>query len=582
MRRRVMAKPHRNLRTMVRNERGTAIVSQFDCAFDAVARKSSVVNSGQAFAADAFNLYGYNDRNELGESSRYLGNNIAVTATPVPSEHRDYEYDPIGNRTQSTAGSLGWSYTSNELNQYTQESVPGGADTYSYDDDGNLTAIARQSAPGVAYTYDAENRLIAVAPPTPVAGDKKTEYLCDYMGRRVQKKISTYTDGAWVQETKKQYVYDGWNLIAEIDGSNTTYYAWGLDLSGTLQGAGGVGGLLGKFTGTAGYFALYDANGNITDYLDSQGLVVAHYEYDPYGSTLAASGAQKDEFALRFSTKYLDDMGLYYYGYRYYSPTLGRWLSRDPMEEPGGENLYAFVLNSPIDKIDPDGLAFYAIDGTWAWADGSNTNQTNTWKLYRETDEKPSRYRHGPGFLFIFKDPILAAHGRDTMGIAYEVKNRICADYCDFNAANTTGTKNNCTMDINLTGWSRGAVACMGVARMLNDDGCRCPDKTHKPVEVNWIGLFDAVEMVYAPGRLLPGDQGFPGFVPGNVKHFAHAIKTAWWEPYFPTTRYGRNERPFDLNVRGRTTHSDIGRNSQNNDAYNWIKSEAVNAGVIF
>ena len=58
-------KPHRNLRTMVKNECGTAIDSQFDCAFDAVARRSSVVNSGQAFAADAFNLYGYNDRNEL-------------------------------------------------------------------------------------------------------------------------------------------------------------------------------------------------------------------------------------------------------------------------------------------------------------------------------------------------------------------------------------------------------------------------------------------------------------------------------------------------------------------------------------
>jgi|LAHU01.1.fsa_nt_gb hypothetical protein len=60
-----MAKPHRNLRTMVRNECGSAIVSQFDCGFDAAARKSSVVNGGQAFAADAFNLYGYNDRNEL-------------------------------------------------------------------------------------------------------------------------------------------------------------------------------------------------------------------------------------------------------------------------------------------------------------------------------------------------------------------------------------------------------------------------------------------------------------------------------------------------------------------------------------
>ena len=65
------------------------------------------------------------------------------------------------------------------------------------------------------------------------------------------------------------------------------------------------------------------------------------------------------------STKYWDDeTGLYYYGYRYYSAELGRWLSRDPFEENGGYHLYAFVLNDPINSIDIYGLQQY-IEGLW-------------------------------------------------------------------------------------------------------------------------------------------------------------------------------------------------------------------------
>jgi len=59
----------------------------------------------------------------------------------------------------------------------------------------------------------------------------------------------------------------------------------------------------------------------------------------------------------RFSTKYYDaEIGLYYYGYRYYSPSMGRWLNRDPIEEQGGLNLYGFVGNNPVDRWDFLGL----------------------------------------------------------------------------------------------------------------------------------------------------------------------------------------------------------------------------------
>jgi RHS repeat-associated protein len=84
---------------------------------------------------------------------------------------------------------------------------------------------------------------------------------------------------------------------------------------------------------------------------------VAHYEYDPFGNTIAQSGTLADENPFRFSTKYHDDeTALYYYGLRYYSPDLGRWLSRDPIGESGGVNVYGFVNNTSPSSIDILGL----------------------------------------------------------------------------------------------------------------------------------------------------------------------------------------------------------------------------------
>lgn len=84
------------------------------------------------------------------------------------------------------------------------------------------------------------------------------------------------------------------------------------------------------------------------------------YDYVPFGGTIASTGSMKDDFAFRFSTKYLnDETALYYYGLRTYSPELGRWISRDPIGERGGLNVYGFVGNGPDNTIDPDGLLAY-------------------------------------------------------------------------------------------------------------------------------------------------------------------------------------------------------------------------------
>lgn len=143
-----------------------------------------------------------------------------------------------------------------------------------------------------------------------------------------------------------------WNLIYErsecpSEGAAELAFFWGPDLSGSLQGAGGVGCLVAVSIEGQFYFPCYDQNGNVTAYCDETGSLVAEYVYDTFGNTISSSGLMASVFPHRFSTKYYDaETDLYYYGYRYYSPSLGRWISRDPVEESGGVNLYSIAKNS--------------------------------------------------------------------------------------------------------------------------------------------------------------------------------------------------------------------------------------------
>ena len=110
--------------------------------------------------------------------------------------------------------------------------------------------------------------------------------------------------------------------------------------------------------GTADYLYCFDANGNIGQVVSAaDGAIAARYEYDPYGKPIKAEGAYAGENPFRFSTKYHDDeTGLVYYGYRYYSAGLGRWMNRDSISENGSINLYLFVRNNSISLSDKLGL----------------------------------------------------------------------------------------------------------------------------------------------------------------------------------------------------------------------------------
>jgi RHS repeat-associated protein len=165
-------------------------------------------------------------------------------------------------------------------------------------------------------------------------------------------------------------LYDGWNLVCEVGRgvsatpSHTNAYFWGLDLSGSMQGAGGIGGLLfsalGESSATSTVCYAYDGNGNVAALFSAfDNANSATYEYGPFGETIRSTGPMGKANAYRFSSKYTDDeTGLVYYGHRSYWPMLGRWVNRDPMGEID-HNLYGYVRNSTVDRIDPKGL--------WGW-----------------------------------------------------------------------------------------------------------------------------------------------------------------------------------------------------------------------
>ncbi|MCG8526731.1 MAG: RHS repeat-associated core domain-containing protein, partial [Opitutales bacterium] len=244
-----------------------------------------------------------------------------------------------------------------------------------HDEDGNLTQDARWD-----YTWDGENRLIAMETRalTVSAGvpQQKLEFAYDGQSRRIQKKVSSWTGSSWMPDQDTRFIWDGWNLITELDALNTyaaiNTYVWGLDLSGSMQGAGGVGGLLFIENTSKDFIPAYDGNGNVLAYVNAiTGETEAEYEYGAFGETLRTEGETADDFNFQFSTKYVDaETRLYYYGYRYYDPETGRWPNRDPLQEDGGVNLYGFVVNNPISLIDILGLQF--IDGGFHYVSQAN------------------------------------------------------------------------------------------------------------------------------------------------------------------------------------------------------------------
>jgi RHS repeat-associated protein len=192
------------------------------------------------------------------------------------------------------------------------------------------------------------------------AGSKlKLDFAYDYQSRRIQKIVSAWISSSNVPQSTNRFAYDGWNLRALLDSQSSivSSFMWGLDLSGSMQGVGGVGGLLAisQYAPTnSQQFTCFDGNGNVTALVDmASSAITGQYEYGPFGELIRLTGATAAINPFRFSTKYQDEeTGFLYYGFRYYNPSTGIWLSRDPIEEKGGNNLYGFVDNNAIRNVD--------------------------------------------------------------------------------------------------------------------------------------------------------------------------------------------------------------------------------------
>ena len=236
-------------------------------------------------------------------------------------------------------------------------------EAFVYDDDGNLTSDGRW-----IYAWDAENNLLSMqaAAGVPAEAKLKLEFSYDYARRRIQKKIYSWDvpTATYTLQSVRRFVYDGSQLVAELDGTFTTVrtYTWGQDVGGGLQTIAGIGGLLLISDGANSYRVFYDGNGNVGGLVNgTTGTLSALYEYDPFGSTLKSVGDYAKQNPIRFSTKYTDEeTDLVYYGFRYYQPNTGKWIGQDPIAEQGGVNLSAFNSNDPVNKLDALGL--YEID----------------------------------------------------------------------------------------------------------------------------------------------------------------------------------------------------------------------------
>ena len=374
---------------------------QFDYSFDATGNRTSTTVNGRSatYTPNALNQYNKRDVPSTVDVLGLADPAATVTINNLPPDTRQqggYFYKELG--VANTSGAVDQSV---DVLAFKGGAGTGGADVisdtqgyafvpqtperFSYDTDGNLTQDGRWM-----YTWNGENRLIQMTSLSPSAlySSVIISFAYDWQGRRISRTVAAqgFSPNSSISTTTK-FLYDGWNLIAELGAGGTAIrtYLWGYDLSGSLRGAGGVGGLLAinDYTSNSGvqtHYACCDGNGNVKSLVNAvDGSLSAQYEYGPFGELLRATGsdiAKSNPF--KFSSKYTDEIGgLVYYGFRLYNPDTGRWINRDPLgdiafyaryadpidqnklasfEREAVTSTYVFIGNSVLANVDTLGL----------------------------------------------------------------------------------------------------------------------------------------------------------------------------------------------------------------------------------
>jgi RHS repeat-associated protein len=244
---------------------------------------------------------------------------------------KNYHFDSLGNPATCEV---------NHLNQITA------TEEYKlrYDQDGNLTE-KRSPDQQILYTFDPRGRLTQIIYPK----EKKITYSYDPLSRLLSKTIYYWGHTDWKKEKTLSYLYDQGVEIGTLDenGQITELRVLGLGLRGDIGAAIAI-----EVEGSV-YAPLHDFFGNVIGLVSSRGMLVEVYEIDAFGKEKHYNYPTNP---WRFSSKRSEE-GLVFFGFRFYDPSLGRWISPDPTGFADGSNLYLYVHNSPLNRLDLFGLA---------------------------------------------------------------------------------------------------------------------------------------------------------------------------------------------------------------------------------
>ena len=307
--------------------------------------------------------YTYDRVNRLNQMQRGTLNSTKTGITGTPSREMDWTLDPTGNwpgyltKTSGTTD-LDQGRTSSKVNEITNISESTGPTwvTPAYDAAGNMTTMPQVADPtlGFTATYDAWNRMTGIS----ASGTQVAKYQYDGRNRRIVKE--TYTGGT-LSETRHFYFTNAWQDVEERVGSSTSMdrqYAWGVRYVDEL--------VCRDDAIPERLYACQDANYNVTAIADTSGSVQERFVYDPYGTDVVFDGSWSsttDAYAwtCRFTGREYDsETQMYLYRRRFYHSLIGTFATRDPLmayNSAEAINLFAYVMDNPITRLDPLGLA---------------------------------------------------------------------------------------------------------------------------------------------------------------------------------------------------------------------------------
>ncbi len=265
------------------------------------------------------------------------------------SSHRVDALTPLNSGNQTLTLRAQDAATNAVLSKSWQVAVPDfSPKRYVYDGNGNLSRIEQGGVIVRFYRWDARNRLAAWGSGTTIEG--RFEY--DSSGQRIRERNGS---GAIV----RQWVWAGGTQpVQERDGSGTVtrrYFS-----QGEMRRISGQE--------VARYY-VRDHLGSVRAVTDASNNVVSSYAFDPYGRRVKLGGTE--DYDIAYTGHYNHQAtGLSLTFFRAYDADTGKWLSRDPIEESDGPNMYAYVQNDPVNGIDPLGL--WQFTAGWAWGAGGS------------------------------------------------------------------------------------------------------------------------------------------------------------------------------------------------------------------